>query len=658
MHNNAITYIGETDIRGETRKFGIFSEDRTRHIYVIGRTGVGKSKFLEGLAIQDIHKGEGLIFMDPHGSSVDEIRSFIPENRVQDVIDFRVHDYNYPIGFNIMEDIGYDKRHLVVSGLMSAFKKIWGEDSWSSRMEQILSNTLLTLLEYPNTTLLDINRMYARKDFREEVLSYVKDPQVLSFWRDEYDRLTDRTAAEATPAIQNKIGQFTSNPLIRNIIAQPKSSFNFREVMDSRKILLINLSKGLIGDQNAQLLGVLFSTKIYLSALSRASASKEEMSALPPCQFYVDEFQSFANESFASILSEARKYKLNLVLTHQYINQMPEEVRDAVFGNVGTLISFRVGPLDSELLSKAFGATQISPDSLSELGKRQMYISLMIDGTPSSVFLARSIDAPITPIKTYEEEVIQHTRDTYAKKREEMEEMIRDRIGTETYKEAQNKSGKKKKNNQKKQHTHPQGQSKPQYQSQPKPQHQTNREPHLQPQDQVKLYYHSQPDFQEQTKPEYNPQPQLQTNREPQPHTTPRHDPQQYPQHHTTPHHHPEPHSPHHTTPHHHPQPHTSPSFSEKEYSEDSDAIKKEISTLETAHSNRGEEESSVLQVYEKIMQKKKTFPKQYIKRKDQYEKKSVKKERETDIHPAPQAQHIVSSFVDEVLATKKSKKR
>jgi hypothetical protein len=243
---------------------------------------------------------------------------YVPAHRIKDVIYVAPFDMEYPIAFNVMEDVGYDKRHLVVSGLMSAFKKLW-VDAWSARMEYILSNTLLALLEYEGATLLDVNTMYTSKTFRKKVVDNVKDPVVKRFWIEEYANFTDRFAAEATPAIQNKVGQFTSNPLIRNIIGQPKSSFDIRQAMDEKKILIINLSKGRVGEVNASLLGSMLVTKIYLAAMSRADVSAAQLAALPNFYFYVDEFQSFANQSFADILSEARKYKLNLLIAHQYI---------------------------------------------------------------------------------------------------------------------------------------------------------------------------------------------------------------------------------------------------------------------------------------------------------------------------------------------------
>ncbi len=294
-----------------------------------------------------------MAFIDPHGSSADRILEYVPEHRIKDVVYFAPFDMEHPVAFNVMEDVGYDKRHLVVSGLLSAFRKIW-VDAWSARMEYILSNVLLALLEYPGATLLDVNRMLINKTFRKKVVENVTDPIVKSFWVDEFANYTDRYTQDATPAIQNKVGQFTSNPLIRNIVGQPKSSFDLRKMMDERKIMIINLSKGRVGEVNATLLGSMLVTKIYLAAMSRADVPATTLAALPRFYFYVDEFQSFSNQTFADILSEARKYKLNLIIAHQYIEQMEEEVRDAVFGNVGTTIAFRVGPFDAEVLETIY----------------------------------------------------------------------------------------------------------------------------------------------------------------------------------------------------------------------------------------------------------------------------------------------------------------
>lgn len=417
-----VTYFASTDTRGKRIPFGIKQKDRARHMYIIGKTGMGKSTLLENMAIQDIRNGEGLAFIDPHGGTVDKLLDYIPEHRIKDVVYFAPFDLEHPIAFNIMEDVGYDKRHLVVSGLMAAFKKIW-VDAWSARMEYILTNTLLALLEYPDATLLGVNRMYTDKSYRKKVVENIKDPVVKDFWVKEFATYTDRYTQEATPAIQNKIGQFTSNPLIRNIIGQPKSSFDLRTLMDERKILIINLSKGLVGDTNTQLLGSMLTTRIFLAAMSRANASAGELARLPNFYFYVDEFQNFANETFAEILSEARKYKLNLIIAHQYIEQMEEEVRDAVFGNVGTTVTFRVGPFDAETLETIF-SPEFKQEDLVNLGFAQIYLSLMIDGIGSRPFSAVTIPPIEPPLRSYRAEVIASSRATFAAQRNSIEDAI------------------------------------------------------------------------------------------------------------------------------------------------------------------------------------------------------------------------------------------
>lgn len=419
---NRITYFASTDARNRRVPFGIKAKDRTRHVYVIGKTGMGKSTLLENMAIQDIQNGEGLAFIDPHGKTAQLLLEYVPQERIKDVVYFAPFDLENPIAFNVMEDIGPDKRHLVVSGLMSAFEKIW-VDAWSARMAYILQNTLHALLEYPGATLLGVNKMLTDKEYRKAVVANISDPTVKSFWVDEFAKYTDKFAAEATPAIQNKVGQFTSNPLIRNIIGQPKSSFDIRQIMDEKKILIINLSKGLVGENNANLLGSMLVTKIYLAAMSRADANERSLSRLPNFYLYVDEFQSFANKSFADILSEARKYKLNLTIAHQYIEQMEEEVRAAVFGNVGTMIAFRVGAFDAEILEKEF-APVFTAEDMVNLGFAQIYLKLMIDGVSSQPFSA--ITNPPIPKNaiSYREDVIQSSREQFAKQRKLVEEEI------------------------------------------------------------------------------------------------------------------------------------------------------------------------------------------------------------------------------------------
>ncbi len=417
-----VTYFAATHTRGKREMFGIRAADRGKHIYVIGKTGMGKSTMLENMAIQDIQNGEGIAFIDPHGSTAEKLLDFVPQERIKDVVYFAPFDTEYPIGFNVMEDVGYDKRHLVVSGLMGALRRIW-VDAWSARMEYILQNTLLALLEYPDSTLLDVNRMLTNKTFRDAVVAKVTDPIVRSFWVEEFAGFTDTYTREATPAIQNKIGQFTANPLIRNIVGQAKSSFDLRKIMDEKKIFIVNLSKGRMGETNASLLGSMLTVKIYLAAMSRADEPAARLAKLPRCYFYVDEFQSMMNEAFADILSESRKYKLSLTLANQYIEQMEEEVRDAVFGNIGTLIVFRVGPFDAEVLKTVFEPT-FQPEDLVGLGIGQIYLTLMIDGVGSAPFSAETIPPIETPAISYRDDVVTNSRAMYGRTRADVESNI------------------------------------------------------------------------------------------------------------------------------------------------------------------------------------------------------------------------------------------
>ena len=420
---NRITYFALTDTRNRHVPFGIKQLDRSRHTYVIGKTGMGKSTLLENMAIQDIQNGEGLCFIDPHGGTAEKLLDYIPEERVKDVLYLAPFDLQYPVSFNVLENVEPDRRHLVVNGLMSTFEKLW-VDQWSARMSYILQNTLAALLEYPDATLLGVNRMYIDKEYRKKVIANISDASVRSFWVDEYAKYTDKYAQEATPAIQNKIGQFVSNALVRNIIGQPKSTFDIRQLMDERKIFIVNLSKGRVGEGNANLLGSMLITKIYLAAMSRADAAPSVLGKLPEFYLYVDEFQNFANKSFADILSEARKYKLALTIAHQYIEQMEEEVRAAVFGNVGTMIAFRVGAFDAEVLEKEFSPVFIA-DDLVNLGARQIYLKLMIDGVTSQPFSGTTM-API-PVGavSHRDRAIAFSRRLFSRPRDEVENEIR-----------------------------------------------------------------------------------------------------------------------------------------------------------------------------------------------------------------------------------------
>jgi hypothetical protein len=422
-NSNPITYFGVTDFRGVEEKFGIKADDRTRHMYVIGKTGMGKSTLLENLAIQDIQNGNGLCFVDPHGTTAEKLLKYVPESRINDVIYFAPFDTKYPMSLNILEHVEEDKRHLVSSGLMDTFKKVFGEDVFSGRMVYLLNNAVLSLLENEGESLLGINRIFADKDYRKKIVSNVKDPAVLSFWNDEFAKYEDKYVKEASAAIQNKIGQFIMTPMIRNLVGQAHSSFDMREIMDKKKILICNFSIGLTGSENVNLIGSLLITKIYLAAMSRANLSYDNLQKAAPFYFYVDEFQNFVNDSFAQILSQARKYNLGLTIAHQYVEQLTDNVKAAVFGNVGTMIAFRVGATDAEQLEKEF-APAFTADDIVNLGARQIYLRLSIDGVGSKPFSSRTMAPIVDDDIDYVPAMIASSRAQYAKEKKVVEDEI------------------------------------------------------------------------------------------------------------------------------------------------------------------------------------------------------------------------------------------
>lgn len=418
-HNKQITFFGTTTFRSEQKRFGIKTDDKRRHIYIIGKTGMGKTELLKNMIVQDIRRGNGVGFIDPHGEAAEEILDFIPKERINDVVYFNPADLDNPIAFNIMEDVDPSYRHLIAGGLMAVFKKIW-PDVWSSRMEYILNNTILALLEIPGSTLLGINRMLSDVEWREEIVSKLQDPVVKAFWTKEFARYTQRYEVEATAAIQNKIGQFTSVPIIRNIIGQQHSTIDMRKIMDSKKILIMNLSKGRVGEESSRLLGALLITKLQLAAMSRVDIPEPQRNDFI---LYIDEFQNFSTDSFATILSEARKYRLSLILAHQYITQMEENVRDAVFGNVGTMVSFRVGADDAEFLEREFSPEFLMQD-LVNLPKQNIFVKLAIDGITSRPFSAETLP-PVAHLDiSVREEIIQASRNAYGTDRKTVEEKI------------------------------------------------------------------------------------------------------------------------------------------------------------------------------------------------------------------------------------------
>lgn len=428
MEKEIITFFGKTTFRGEKKKFGIKDDDKRRHVYIIGKTGMGKTELLKNMVVQDILSGKGVGFIDPHGEAAEELLRFVPKERIKDVVYFNPADIENPIAFNIMEDVSAEYRHLIAGGLMGVFKKIW-PDVWSSRMEYILNNSILALLEVPGSTLLGVNRLLSDPEWREKVVNQVKDPIVKSFWVKEFARYTQRYEVEATAAIQNKIGQFISTPLIRNIIGQEKSSIDIRQVMDSEKILIMNLSKGKIGEDNSRLLGALLVTKLQLAAMSRVDTAEQERKDFV---LYIDEFQNFSTDSFANILSEARKYRLSLILAHQYIAQMEEKVRDAVFGNVGTMITFRIGADDAEFLEKEFSPEFFIEDMVN-LPKQNIIVKLMISGVTSRPFSAETLPPVKKQDESFENEIIEFSQEKYGNDRSIVEKKISDDSGIDSF---------------------------------------------------------------------------------------------------------------------------------------------------------------------------------------------------------------------------------
>lgn len=404
--------------------FGIKKRDRRQHFYVCGKTGTGKSELLKNMILQDINNGEGVGVVDPHGELVEDVMKKIPSSRINDVIYFNPSDSEYPVGFNVLEVPDPKYKHLVVSDLMSIFTKIWA-NVWSARMEYILQNCILALLDTPGTTLLGIPRILVDKNYRERIVRNIKDPVVRSFWVHEFESWRDQFRNEAIVPIQNKVGQFLNTPFIRNIVGQTKSSLNVQDVMNNGKILLVNVSKGRLGEDNAQLLGAMVVTKLQLAAMERVRIPEEERKDY---FLYIDEFQNFATDSFANILSEARKYRLCLIVAHQYIGQLVTDtstkVRDAIFGNVGTMLIFRVGSADAEALEAEF-EPEFTIQDLVNLPNFNIYLKLMVNGITSRPFSATTLPPMRWGDNTdHSEKIIRVSREKYSADRKEVEDKI------------------------------------------------------------------------------------------------------------------------------------------------------------------------------------------------------------------------------------------
>ncbi len=422
--NKDLTYLGITTYRDKNQLFGIKRKDRRQHVYILGKSGTGKSVLMFNMITQNIQNGEGVCMVDPHGENVEAILSSIPAHRMKDVIYFNPADTDFHIGFNVLELIDPQYKHLVASGLMGIFTKIWA-NAWSARMEYILNNCILALLDTPGTTLLGIPRMLVDKDYRQKIISNLKDPVIKAFWVHEYEAWQDKFRNEAIAPIQNKVGQFLSTSIIRNVVGQSKSTINIFDIMNEGKIFLVNVSKGRIGEDNSALLGGMIITKIQLAAMERVRIPEENRKDF---YLYVDEFQNFVTDAFAGILSEARKYRLNLTVAHQYTAQLISDkssaVRDAVFGNVGTMIVFRVGSDDADFLEKEFDP-EFTPGDLVNLPNYKIYLKLMIDGVTSRPFSAKTLPpmAESGNVKI-EEEVIESSRRLYCRSKQDIEREI------------------------------------------------------------------------------------------------------------------------------------------------------------------------------------------------------------------------------------------
>ncbi len=421
------TPIGLSNFRGSTEAFGIQPIDRARHVYIIWKTGMGKSTLLENMLYSDILSGRGIALIDPHGDLADTILANIPKSRTNDIVLFDPSDTEFPIAFNMLDNPNPELRPIVASGLVSIFKKMFAE-SWGPRLEYILRNTILTLLLIPETTLVSIPLILTHESYRRKVVSKITDPILIQFWTQEFEKMAPAQMSEAINPILNKVGQFLSSPILRNILWQPKNPFSLRWIMDNGKIFIVNLSKWKIGEDASALLGAMMVTKFQIEAMTRADTPEAQRRDFG---LYVDEFQNFATDSFATILSEARKYKLSLTMANQYIAQMPETVQGAVFWNVGSLISFQVWHDDATKFSEVFGGEDIiTPQDLTNLRKYDIYTKLLIDGMPSPVFSATTY-APLhsrmdIPPQQSRDVLLKVSREKYTKKKEFVEKKIFD----------------------------------------------------------------------------------------------------------------------------------------------------------------------------------------------------------------------------------------
>jgi hypothetical protein len=421
---NRICYLGTVDIDSQTKSFGLLQEDRRRHVYILGKSGMGKSTLLENLILQDIYSGQGVCFLDPLGDSADKILSHIPGFRQKDVIYFNPSDSQFPIGLNILEKNG-EPDFLVASKVMSVLKRLW-EGTWSARMEYILNNILLALLQTPNSTLLGVVKMLTDKGYRQYVVSNITNLVVKNFWEKEYPTFAGKYETEAISPILNKVGQFFSSDLIRNVLGQEKSTINFRQIMDEQKILIVNLSKGKIGEDASGLLGGIIVTNFQLAAMSRVDTPEKDRKDF---FLYVDEFQNFVNQSFATILSEARKYRLCLTIANQFLGQLdsPEDevIKKSIFGNIGSMICFRLGVEDSSLMATEFFPGQKDTEKVFlDLDSYQVAVQISVSNRPLQPFIATTLPSIYETVKSDSAKIIQLSQSVYGRNRLVVEQQI------------------------------------------------------------------------------------------------------------------------------------------------------------------------------------------------------------------------------------------
>jgi len=418
MPDDDITFLGETTFRNERKRFGIKNEDRRRHIYIIGKTGTGKSELLINLAFQDIKRGYGIGFFDPYGESAERLLDLVPKRRINEVVYFNPADENFPIPFNIFERVKPVYRYSASLNLLNVFRKIW-TDVWSAKIEYILENCILALLDYPNSTILGIYRLLVDSSYRKAVIDKITDPMVKIFWTQEFPQFSHSPEAEAVTLIKNKISKIIHNPLLRNILGQTKSKIDFKEIINGQKVFIANLSRARLGEDNSAILGLFLSTKVYLALLSRI-----DIPAFQRRDFYLylDEFQNFASKAFISLLSEAAKYRLCLILANQYLKQLGQ-VKDAVLGNVGTIISFRLGAEDAEYLAKEF-SPEFSAEDFVNLAKFHIYLKLMVDGVVTRPFSGVTLPPVPKPERSYRKKIISVSRERYAVPKKVIEEKL------------------------------------------------------------------------------------------------------------------------------------------------------------------------------------------------------------------------------------------